>query len=218
MNQLGIVLKEKRKRKGWSQTILGDLVGMSAATIHRIEHGEKIPIDDELKLFADILGLDISELVQFANEDRQAIRNTIVPATSYHSQWEYAHPADYAGRVWIQIYPQTGFTTDTLDINIQWGAWQYQGTHRIADHKSVVLSHYKFNDGQGLPLIIHLSQPCYVVFGKDIAPDKPVIDIINQWQRIQPMGLLQLIRFLISFVSIYIKWHVQHIGNRNSKL
>lgn len=210
MNQLGIVLKEKRKRKGWSQTILGDLVGMSAATIHRIEHGEKIPIDDELKLFADTLGLDTTELVQYATEDRQAVRNTIVPATSYHTQWEYAHPADYAGRVWIQIYPQTRSAADPLQIQIQWGARQYRDSLPVDDHKSIVLSHYKFNDGQGLPITIQLSQPCYVVFGKDTPPKKFVVDIINQWQRIQPMGVLQLMRFVLNFVLTYIKWHIQH--------
>ena len=212
MNQLGIVLKEKRKRKGWSQTILGDLVGMSAATIHRIEHGEKIPIDDELSLFADILGLEVAELVQFASEDRQAVRNSIVPATSYHTQWEYAHPADYAGRVWIQIYPKSGLNAEPIKIQIQWGAWQYQASHLIEEHKSIILSHYKFNDGQGLPLIIQLSQPCYVVFGKDAPPDKVFIDIINQWQRIEPMGFLQMIRLIGNYLSIYIKWHIQHIG------
>lgn len=211
MTQLGTVLKEKRKRKGWSQTILGDLVGMSAATIHRIEHGEKIPIDDELNLFADTLDLEFSELVEFAIEDRQTLKNVLVPATSYQLQWEYAHPADYAGRVWIEIYPQAKSKPTTLDITIQWGAWQYQESFPVTDDKSITLSHYKFNDGQGLPLVVQLSHPCYLVFGKDTPSDKATIDIIDRWQRIQPMTLPQTLRFIFNFVAVYIKWHLQSL-------
>lgn len=204
MAQLGTLIKEKRKRKGWSQTVLGDLIGMSTATIHRIEHGEKIPTDDELNLFADTLALDVDQLLESANLDRTTLKDKFVPATSYQSRWEFAHPADYSGRVWVQIYPQTK-SEKPLGITIRWGAWQYQANHTISA-KSLTLSHYKFNDGEGIPLIVELTEPCYVVFGKDKSPDKPVIDIINQWQRIKPMTIGQMIGFVTNFVTVYIGW------------
>ena len=216
MVQLGTTIKDKRKRKGWSQTILGDLVGMSAATIHRIEHGERIPIDDELKLFSDTLDLELSKLIDFATEDRLSNKNTIVPATSYQTHWEYAHPAEYAGRVWIQIYPQAKSLSDGIHIQAQWGDWQYQSILDISNHKSIVLSHYKFNDGQGLPLIFQLSQPCYVVFGKETPPDIHTIDIINQWHRIHPLSLPQTLRFIINFVVTFTTWHIKNIFKRKS--
>lgn len=212
MAQFGTVIKEKRKRKGWSQTVLGDLVGMSAATIHRIEHGERLPTDTELELFAETLSLDISQLSQFVTEDSQKSKDNIVPATSYLTQWDYAHPADYAGRVWIQIYPKAT-SANPLDIHIRWGAWQHTGSYLISGSNSLTLWHYKFNDGLGLPLTVTLSEACYVVFGKDSPPDKPVIDIIHQWQRIEPMTLFQTIRYLFNFIRVYITWRIQHLTN-----
>jgi len=207
MARLGELIKEKRKRKGWSQTVLGDLVGMSTATIHRIEHGEKIPTDDELSLFAETLTLDVSELLSIAEDDRQTLKDRLVPPTSYQTRWEFAHPADYSGRVWIQIHPQSK-TDNPLDVHIGWGAWEYQSTLDVQGQKSISLWHYKFNDGQGLPLIVELSQPCYIVFGKDSPPDKPVMDIINEWQRVEPMSFRQLVRFIMNFISVYIRWHI----------
>lgn len=214
MSQFGSIIREKRKRKGWSQTVLGDLVGMSAATIHRIEHGERFPTDQELVLFADVLGIDSAQLTQYVTEDCQKHQPAGIPETSYQTQWDYAHPADYAGRVWIQIHPKTKPPT-TLDVHIRWGAWQYHDTHTLENMKSIIFWHYKFNDGQGLPITITLSHPCYVVFGKDKPPDKNVIDIIHQWQRVEPMSIFQLLRYLINFIPVYIGWQFRHRFNSN---
>ncbi len=214
--QLGSIIKERRKRKGWSQTVLGDLVGMSAATIHRIEHGEKIPPDDELNLFADALTLDAQQLILQAEEDRQTLKNNLVPSTSYQTRWEYAHPADYSGRIWIQVHPQSNIA-EKINIVIQWGAWEYKGTIEKLTAKSITLWHYKFNDGLGLPMIITLSSPCYLVFGKDTPPQKPIIDIINQWYRTQPMSFMQMVHYIVNFLSIYITWHLSNLANPKSE-
>jgi transcriptional regulator with XRE-family HTH domain len=55
-------IKLARERKGWTQTYLAQLIGKSPATISMIESGE-ITSPPTLKLIADVLGLDMSELI-----------------------------------------------------------------------------------------------------------------------------------------------------------
>ncbi|GAB5493624.1 MAG: hypothetical protein Phog2KO_38390 [Phototrophicaceae bacterium] len=196
---VGELIRERRKRKGWSQTILGDFVGMSAATIHRIEHGEKIPTDQEANLIAGFLGIEhslILEACQLSYDEHPQL-----PKTAYKLNWETAHPASYSGAVWIQISPQAEFRHEAHHFTLRWGAWERKGNFLLPDNQDAVfLRHYKHNDGLGLPLFLTLSHPCYVVFGKtDLTDDS--IDINLQWRRVEPMPPDILWRYTKSYCA-----------------
>jgi len=201
----GELIRERRKRKGWSQTVLGDFVGMSAATIHRIEHGEKIPTDQEATLIADALGIEanlMSEACQLSREKQPTI-----PQSAYKEMWKTAHPATYSGPVWIQISPLAENRTEEHHFTLRWGVWERRGNFILSDGQDkIFLSHYKHNDGLGLPLFLNLSHPCYVVFGKDdIVAD--MIDINFHWRRVEPPEPGQMLRFTIH----YLKWFGRRI-------
>lgn len=198
-NQAGEMIREKRKRKGWSQTILGDFVGMSAATIHRIEHGEKFPTDSEVNLIAGMLGLDCNQLQTAFEQDHQN-RKQRLPESAYRTEWDYAHPAIYAGKVWIQIYPQPAHKTEQVTYTLRWGPWQKTGTLNFNGAERLSLIYYKHNDQQGLPQFLSLSAPCYVVFGKDEPPDQNPIPIYFGWQRVEPYPPRLIMRFAWDFV------------------
>lgn len=48
------VVKELRNQKGWSQSELAELSGLSVKTIQRIEHGQGAPSLDTAKALASI--------------------------------------------------------------------------------------------------------------------------------------------------------------------
>lgn len=207
VNSAGYIIRERRKRKGWSQTVLGDMVGMSAATIHRIEHGEKIPTDDEASMIAGMLGLNHEQLLESCVADRERISNqsSALPKSAYQVQWDYAHPANYSGYVWIQLVPAPETKHLPHDITLVWGHWQRTFTIRF-EEDSLYLVHYKFNDGEGLPLFLTSSQPCYAVFGKDKPPSEALImDIASGWQRTEPMPFSQLRTLIGDYLRFYLR-------------
>ena len=69
-NRLSQKLQELRKREGFSQSKLADLVGVSFMTIRRWESGEVIPRLDEIKRLADVLHITVDELLNDSNNDR----------------------------------------------------------------------------------------------------------------------------------------------------
>jgi transcriptional regulator with XRE-family HTH domain len=72
MNTGGEIIRNRREKKGVSQQILGELVGMSAATISRIEKGKKIPTDGEAEIIAEALKLEIEYLKEVFDAERKA--------------------------------------------------------------------------------------------------------------------------------------------------
>lgn len=205
---VGDLIKERRKRKGWSQTILGDFSGMSAATIHRIEHGEKIPTDQEAHILAGFLGIEhdmMLEACQFSHNQQPSL-----PKTAYKIKWETAHPATYSGAVWIQITPQPELRHLVHNFTLRWGVWERQGDFTLADNQDkIFLAHYKHNDGLGLPLFLTVSHPCYVVFGKTDLPTE-TIDINFHWRRVEPPAPDMMWQFMKS----YLVWFWQRLTGK----
>lgn len=60
----GARLKWARKRKGLSQTQLGDLVNVSHATINRYENGVSEPSIDMIKKLAEVLDVSVEFLIE----------------------------------------------------------------------------------------------------------------------------------------------------------
>ncbi len=197
---VGDLIKERRKRKGWSQTVLGDFSGMSAATIHRIEHGEKIPTDQEASIIAGFLGIDHEVMLQACQDAHN--QQPQLPQTAYKTDWQTAHPATYSGKVWIQITPQPGLHNEGHSFTLRWGVWERKGEFTVpVNQDKIFLAHYKHNDGLGLPLFLTLSHPCYVVFGKTDLLDE-AIDINFHWHRVEPPPPDRMWQF----IKNYIQW------------
>lgn len=202
----GDIIKERRRRKGWSQTILGDLVGMSAATIHRIEHGEKIPTDDEALLMAERLDIESAILLQACHTAQPHI-----PKSSFKTRWDTAHPSNYSGPVWIQVMPQAETLYLPHEFNLRWGVWERHGLLNFTEeYPSIYLLHYKHNDGLGLPLFVTLNHPCYVVFGRGEVFEEKTLDINFGWRRVQPPEPNQLWRY----ASHYLRWYLRRLFQR----
>ena len=60
---LGERIRAVRKKKGLTQTELGNAVGVEIKTIHRWEKGERTPRVEELKRLAKALNVDVNELL-----------------------------------------------------------------------------------------------------------------------------------------------------------
>ena len=62
---LGERIRAVRKKKGLTQTELGNAVGVEIKTIHRWEKGERTPRVEELKRLAKALNVDVNELLNW---------------------------------------------------------------------------------------------------------------------------------------------------------
>lgn len=61
-------IKELRKEKGWSQSDLSDLTGLSVRTIHRIENGQVQPSVESAKALAALFELPFSDFMSSSIE------------------------------------------------------------------------------------------------------------------------------------------------------
>jgi transcriptional regulator with XRE-family HTH domain len=61
-------IRELRKEKGWSQSDLSDLTGLSARTIHRIENGQVKPSVESAKALAAVFELPFSDFMSSSSE------------------------------------------------------------------------------------------------------------------------------------------------------
>lgn len=64
--QLGENIARYRKAAGLSQDQLADKIGMERRSIQRYERGERDPTYSHLVLIADVLGVDVVDLVKEA--------------------------------------------------------------------------------------------------------------------------------------------------------
>jgi hypothetical protein len=109
-------------------------------------------------------------------KDRPAI------ALLWSSTWNYTHPADYAGLVWIRIEADEEQRHLRHDYIVRWGPWEYSGTLDFNNRDVVTLMHTKQKDDEPHKLHFAISQPCRVNFGRGIAPPGAV-DINKGWKK-----------------------------------
>lgn len=72
----GAKIREWRRKQGLTLEVLGDLIGVSKATMHRIEKGKKIPTDKEIENIAEALDLKPERLKQMFDEERKDLIRT----------------------------------------------------------------------------------------------------------------------------------------------
>ncbi len=59
VEELGIIIKTRRKELGISQPHLAELAGVSTNTLYKLERGYSNPTLEVISKLADVLGLDI---------------------------------------------------------------------------------------------------------------------------------------------------------------
>ena len=67
----GRIIRDLRRRKGWSQEVLSGLAGIARSHLSEIETGEKNAAVDTLWRIAEALGIRMSELMRRAEEETQ---------------------------------------------------------------------------------------------------------------------------------------------------
>lgn len=75
MRTAGRIIREKREKMGRTVQGLADFVGVSKATMSRIETGQRIPCDSEIKAIAEVLDLEYTFLISAFDAQRQAVAN-----------------------------------------------------------------------------------------------------------------------------------------------
>ena len=63
---IGLILRERRIRRGLSQSELASKTGITQTFLSLVEHGKRIPSYDVLKRIAEVLGEDAAHLEQEA--------------------------------------------------------------------------------------------------------------------------------------------------------
>ena len=64
----GRIIRDLRRRKGWSQEVLSGLAGIARSHLSEIETGEKNAAVDTLWRIAEALGIRMSELMRRVEE------------------------------------------------------------------------------------------------------------------------------------------------------
>ena len=67
----GRIIRDLRRRKGWSQEVLSGLAGIARSHLSEIETGEKNANVDTLWRIAEALGIRMSELMRRVEEETQ---------------------------------------------------------------------------------------------------------------------------------------------------
>ena len=67
----GRIIRDLRRRKGWSQEVLSGLAGIARSHLSEIETGEKNATVDTLWRIAEALGIRMSELMRRVEEETQ---------------------------------------------------------------------------------------------------------------------------------------------------
>ena len=67
----GRIIRNLRRRKGWSQEVLSGLAGIARSHLSEIETGEKNAAVDTLWRIAEALGIRMSELMRRVEEETQ---------------------------------------------------------------------------------------------------------------------------------------------------
>lgn len=72
---IGSILRERRIRKGLSQSELASKIGITQTFLSLVEHGKRIPSYDVLQRIAEVLGEDAAQLER---EARSADLDTVI--------------------------------------------------------------------------------------------------------------------------------------------
>ena len=77
--QLGLRIKELRKRQKLTQAQLAELIGMETTNLCKLENGGQLPKEENIEKLAKFLNVEIKELFEFGHlKTPQELRNEII--------------------------------------------------------------------------------------------------------------------------------------------
>lgn len=103
---------------------------------------------------------------------------------SFQATWQFVHPADFKGHVWLKIMPKVEHQESTHTFRISWGRWEFPGKLEFGEDTSVILDFRKIAEKQTWPIDFEITPPAFVVSGRG----SPVIDINKGWRCVDRSG------------------------------
>jgi hypothetical protein len=93
----------------------------------------------------------------------------------------FNHPRSYHGPVWIRLLATKENNNLDHDIRIRWGPWYRYTSIRLSYKNPIFLTHSKGDDGESIPMLIHMDKPVYVTIGQGVPNSLMCIDINPFW-------------------------------------
>lgn len=81
--RLGSYLRSLRQRKGWTQSLAGEAVGVNKVTIRRWEQGLFSPSSERVERVAEAYGVDVSALIEAADAEERDELTSVLPIKGY---------------------------------------------------------------------------------------------------------------------------------------
>lgn len=69
---VGHVIRDLRRKKGWSQEVLSGLAGMARSHLSEIENGTKSANAETLWRISEALGIRMSEMIRMAEQQTES--------------------------------------------------------------------------------------------------------------------------------------------------
>lgn len=139
------------------------------------------------KIFVSLIGtafiLNFCMLfLAFSGFSLSSTTNPNIVMHAYQTHWDYTHPQDYVGVVWIAVTPDVTNLGKTHAYEIKWGSRKYQGILNFPEHDAVFLKHTK-GQPDAIPIDFSITPACKVNFGQGEfeLSAKNVIDISDGW-------------------------------------
>jgi len=113
----------------------------------------------------------------------------VIIGRSFRSKWEFKHPAQFRGTVWIKVYPRLENMNIKHSFLLNWGRWQRQGELKFKSGDGIILDFKKISEKETWPIYFEINPPAYVTAGKG----KLVQNINYGWQMIDKKGYYKTI-------------------------
>ncbi len=120
-----------------------------------------------------------------AGADAIANKLTKLLNREFKEKWTIHHPAEYSGKIWIELLKKQSNIEKIHQYSIRWGPWEYEGTIERTDKKAETLVHSKGDDGLSAPIFVTVSPPCYLSFGQGEPPSEDPLDISHGWKTVE---------------------------------
>lgn len=123
----------------------------------------------------------------------------IIIGRSYKSKWEFIHPADYRGNVWIKVFPRIENLDEKHKYKLDWGIWQHKGELKFRTCDGIILDFKKeIAQKDTWPILFEINPPAYVTANRG-----KLVQEINKGWRLQDRKSFysdQINRFFQSFL------------------
>ena len=102
-------------------------------------------------------------------------------SVTYREDWIYAYPAEYSGIVWTKVIAKPENSQEKHQLTIEWGPWFYACNLMFDRETYVYLIYGKADNRTSIPIILNVSPPCHIVFGKGDINDAHCLNINQGW-------------------------------------